>query len=356
VNRPTYPFAPLFHKWINNGVSSAFAFAFTLRLTRYARFCITNFRGSIYVKERVLRKWHLFTVLAMAVLLIAIANRSSGEDKLLTMSTTTSTQASGLLDILLPTFKKQTGIKVKVLAKGTGAAIRDGKDGNVDVIFVHAKDREQTFIKEGFGTKRYSVMHNEFVILGPKSDPAGVKGLKDAAKALKKIATRKVRFVSRGDDSGTHTKEQALWKTTGLPLDYNKTTIIKNGKKEALGVVRPRGDWYLSLGQGMGKSLTFADEKKTYILADRGTYLKYKYGKKPPIDLIVLCEGDPILTNPYGIIPVNPEKHPHVKYDLARIFASWLVSPRAQSLIANYKLHGNRLFYPDALKEPTKYP
>jgi tungstate transport system substrate-binding protein len=270
------------------------------------------------------------------------------------MSTTTSTQASGLLDLLLPAFAKETGIEVKVIAKGTGAAIRDGRDGNVDLIFVHAKERELAFVKEGFGTKRYGVMHNDFVILGPKSDPAGIKGMKNASLALKKIVAHKARFVSRGDDSGTHTKEQSLWKKTGLPLDFSKTTIIKNGKKKELGALKPKGDWYLSLGQGMGKSLTFADEKRTYVLADRGTYLKYKYGKKPPIDLIVLCEGDPSLNNPYGVIPINPKKHPHVKYDLAKKFASWLVSPGAQSLIANYKLLGNQLFYPDAIEKPTK--
>jgi tungstate transport system substrate-binding protein len=290
----------------------------------------------------------------MAVLLIAVANKSSSEDKLLTMATTTSTQASGLLDILLPAFEKDTGIKVKVIAKGTGAAIRDGKDGNVDIIFVHAKDRELTFVKEGYGTRRYGVMHNDFVILGPKNDPAGIRGQKNATEALKQIAASEASFVSRGDDSGTHTMEQSLWEKTGLPLDRSKTTIVKNGQQKVLGSVRPKGNWYLSLGQGMGKSLTFADEKETYILADRGTYLKYKHGKKPPIDLVVLCQGDPVLNNPYGVIPVSPKKHPHVKYDLAKQFAAWLVSPGAQLLIENYRLLGKQLFFPDAAIKPSR--
>jgi len=272
------------------------------------------------------------------------------EEKVLKMSTTTSTQASGLLDVLLPELEKDRGIKVKVIAKGTGAAIRDGMDGNVDVIFVHAKAREEKFIRDGYGTKRYAVMHNDFVILGPQKDPAGLKGTKSAAEALKKIAMAAASFASRGDDSGTHTKEQALWKATGLPLEKKTTSIIKKGKKKALSFVFPAGKWYLSIGQGMGKTLTFADEKQTYTLADRGTYIKYKFGRSMPIALEFLCEGDPILANPYGVIPVNPKKHPHVQYGLAEEFAKWLVSKRGQSLIAAYRLMGKQLFYPDAIE------
>lgn len=268
------------------------------------------------------------------------------------MSTTTSTQASGLLDVLLPELARDTGIQVKVVAKGTGAAIRDGMDGNVDVIFVHAKAREEKFVAEGFGTRRYAVMHNDFIILGPAKDPAGIKGLSDAAAALKKIAAAKALFVSRGDDSGTHTKEQALWQASGLPLEKQTRTIVKKGKKAEVTFRHPAGlgQWYLSIGQGMGKALTFADEKQGYILADRGTYIKYKFGRDVPIDLAVLCEGDPILANPYGVIPINPEKHSHVKYELADQFARWLVSERGQSLIAGYRLLGKQLFYPDAVK------
>jgi tungstate transport system substrate-binding protein len=273
-------------------------------------------------------------------------------DKIIKMSTTTSTQASGLLDILLPVLEKDTGIQVKVIAKGTGAAIRDGMDGNVDVIFVHAKAREEKFVKDGFGTRRYAVMHNDFVILGPKNDPAAIKGLTDAAEALNKIAATRAGFVSRGDDSGTHTKEQALWEASGLPLEKKTQTIVKKGRKKEVSFVHPPGlgQWYLSIGQGMGKALTFADEKQAYVLADRGTYIKYKFGRDVPIDLVVLCEGDAALANPYGIIPINPQKHPHVKYDLSKSFADWLVSANGQTVIKNYRLLGKQLFYPDALK------
>jgi len=275
----------------------------------------------------------------------------SGE-KILKMSTTTSTQASGLLDVLLPELEKDTGIKVKVIAKGTGAAIRDGMDGNVDIIFVHAKAREEKFIQEGYGTKRYAVMHNDFVILGPSNDPAGIKGLISAAEALRKIAAVKSAFISRGDDSGTHTKEQTLWKATGITLAKKTDKIIKKGKKREITFVHPAGSdqWYLSIGQGMGKTLTVADEKKAYTMADRGTFIKYKYGRNIPIELNVLCEGDPILANPYGVIPINPKIHSHVNYELAHAFAQWLVSEKGQSVIANYRLIGKQLFYPDAIK------
>ena len=271
-------------------------------------------------------------------------------ERALKMSTTTSTQASGLLEVLLPELEKDTGITVKVIAKGTGAAIRDGRDGNVDVIFVHARAREEKFVTEGYGTKRYAVMHNDFVILGPAKDPAGIKGLKNAAQALKKIANARAGFISRGDDSGTHTKEQALWKATGLTLERKTSTIVKKGKKREVTFIHPSGlgQWYLSIGQGMGKALTLADEKQAYILADRGTFIKYKFGRDVPIDLDVLTEGDTMLANPYGVIPINPDKHPHVKFDLADEFARWLVSEKGQSLINGYRLLGKQLFYPDA--------
>ena len=267
------------------------------------------------------------------------------------MSTTTSTQASGLLDVLLPELVKDTGINVKVIAKGTGAAIRDGMDGNVDIIFVHAKAREEAFVNEGYGTKRYAVMHNDFIILGPATDPAGIKGLSDASEALRKIAAAKSLFVSRGDDSGTHTKEQALWKSSGLSLSEQTQTIMRKGKQARITFAHPGGlgQWYLSIGQGMGKALTFADEKQAYILADRGTYIKYKFGRDVPIELDIHCEGDENLANPYGIIPVNPEKHSHVKYNVAKTFAQWLVSKKGQTMIANYRLLDQQLFYPDAI-------
>jgi len=295
---------------------------------------------------------NVLLVFAVVCLSLGLAANATAQDKVLKMSTTTSTQASGLLDVLLPAFKKDTGISVKVIAKGTGAAIRDGQDGNVDVIFVHAKNREQAFVEEGYGTKRYAVMHNDFVIIGPNDDPAGIKGMSDAQKALEGIADASAPFVSRGDDSGTHTKEQILWKSSDVALEEITKTIVKKGSKTELSFVQPAqkdDTWYFSIGQGMGKTITFAEEKQAYTLADRGTYLKYKLGRDAGLDLTVLCEGDEDLFNPYGVIPVNPDRYPHVQYDLAKQFAQWLVSERGQSLIANYKLLGKQLFYPDAM-------
>lgn len=272
------------------------------------------------------------------------------DDKVLKMSTTTSTQSSGLLDILLPEFTKQTGIEVKVIAKGTGAAIRDGIDGNVDLIFVHAKGREEQFVADGFGTKRYPVMHNDFVLLGPADDPAGIKGMSDAGKALETIAAAKATFVSRGDDSGTHTKEQFLWRQSGVTLDEKTQAIVKNGKTKEISYMVPADSsaWYLSIGQGMGKALTFTEEKQGYTMSDRGTYIKYRYGKTPALDLEVLTEGGADLANPYGIIPINPAKHPHVKNDLAMEFVEWIISPEGQKMINDYRLEGKQLFFGDA--------
>ncbi len=289
------------------------------------------------------RSWLL--IIALIVVMLALRPVTAAE-KVLKMSTTTSTENSGLLDVLLPEFEKDTGIKIKVFAKGTGAAIRDGMDGNVDIIFVHAKAREEQFVADGYGAYRLAVMHNDFIILG-------IKGMKNGSEALKKIAEAKASFVSRGDDSGTHTKEQALWKATGLPLQTQRTEIVVKGQKKGLTFMYPGGlgEWYLSIGQGMGKTLTFADEKRAYTLADRGTYLEYKYGKQPAVELDILCEGDPLLFNPYGIIPINPKKYPHVKFDLADQFAKWLVSPKVQAMIARYKIQGKQAFYPDAIPE-----
>lgn len=294
-------------------------------------------------------------VLAVAVLFVlamGFGRPVAAEEKVLKMSTTTSTESSGLLNILLPAFEKDEGIQVKVIAKGTGAAIRDGIDGNVDVIFVHAIDREKEFVDKGFGTKRFAVMHNDFIIIGPAADPAGIKGLKDSSEALKKIATVRAPFISRGDDSGTHTKEQEMWAATALPLTDQGLTLTKDGKETTVAAKQPAGSdrWYVSIGQGMGKTITYADEKKAYTLADRGTYITYKYGKKPAVDLDILYEGDALLANPYGLIPVNPQKHPHVQYDLAMRFATWLTSANGQAVIAGFRLEGKQLFFPDALK------
>lgn len=281
---------------------------------------------------------------------LLIGSNGFATAKVLKMSTTTSTQSSGLLDKLLPEFKKDTGIEVKVIAKGTGAAIRDGQDGNVDIIFVHAKGREEKFVADGYGTQRYPVMHNDFVIIGPAADPAGVKGMSDAGKALKKIAAASSTFVSRGDDSGTHTKEQYLWKKSGIPLAEKSQTIVKKGKKKEVTYKSPAESsaWYKSIGQGMGKTITFAEEKQGYTMSDRGTYIKFKYGKVPAVELDVLTEGGGDLANPYGIIPVNPQKHPHVHSDLAMAFVDWITSEKGQGMIGGYRLEGKQLFYPDA--------
>ena len=282
----------------------------------------------------------------LAVLLLPISGMA--QDKVLNMSTTTSTQSSGLLDVLLPEFKKDTGIEVKVVAKGTGAAIRDGVDGNVDVIFVHDPVREEKFVADGYGTKRYYVMYNDFVIIGPENDPVGAKGA-DAAEAMKKIAQSEAVFVSRGDNSGTHSKEQALWKATGLPLAEEDTVLTSKGKEMKFKAVHPEGmKMYMSIGQGMGKTLTFAEEKQGYTLTDRGTYISYKFGRPEGLQLEIISEGAETLFNPYGVIPVNPAKHPHVRIDLAETFAEWLVSERGQKVIGDYKLLDKQLFFPDA--------
>lgn len=295
----------------------------------------------------------MFVLLAGFLLWLSMASTGIAQEKVLKMSTTTSTENSGLLDVLLPEFKKASGIDVKVFAKGTGAAIRDGLDGNVDIIFVHDLPREEAFVAEGFGTKRYAVMHNDFVIVGPPNDPAGIRGMQDTRKALSKIAESRSGFVSRGDDSGTHSMEQSLWKETGVPMETRTMDVVKGGAKTPLTVEHPKGlrDWYYSIGQGMGKTLIFAEEKQTYTLTDRGTFLEYKFGRKEGLDLEVLSEGDRKLLNPYGIIPVNPQKHPHVQIDWANAFAEWIVSPEGQALIANYKIHGHQAFYPDAIPD-----
>lgn len=274
-------------------------------------------------------------------------------DESIKMATTTSTENSGLLDILLPEFEKEAGIRVKVFAKGTGAAIADAISGNVDIIFVHARKREDLFIAEGYGAYRLGIMYNDFVLVGPKDDPAGIKETNEAATALKRIAENRSMFVSRGDDSGTHIKELDLWRNAGIPLETETTEVIENGHKSKLYFKYPEGmgTWYMSIGQGMGKTLTFAEEKHAYTLTDRGTFLNYKFGRELGLDLEIMCQGDPVLFNPYGIIPVSQKKHPHVRFELADRFAKWLISPKAQSIISGYKIHGQQAFFPDAISE-----
>jgi tungstate transport system substrate-binding protein len=245
----------------------------------------------------------------------------------LKLATTTSTENSGLLGILLPPFEERYNIKVDVIAVGTGAAIQLGENGDVDVVLVHARAAEDKMVEEGYGVNRRDVMHNDFIIVGPPDDPAGIKGEKDAALALTKIANseKQVFFVSRGDKSGTHIKELELWQSAGI---------------------EPQGEWYLEIGQGMEAALLVADERQGYVLADRGTYL----ATKDKIELVILSEGDPRLFNPYGIIAVNPAVHPHVKYMEAMQLIAWMTSLEGQKIMENYKQHGEVLFFaPDAI-------
>ena len=242
----------------------------------------------------------------------------------LILATTTSTYDSGLLDFLLPDFEAQHNAKVEVIAVGTGQAIKTAEQGDADVILVHARAREDKLVAEGYGVNRQDVMYNDFVIIGPEDDPAGIQGMTEAAAALAKIAETQTPFASRGDESGTHCKEKAIWEKAGI---------------------EPGGGWYFSLGQGMGETLTFANEKGVYTLTDRGTYLFRQDG----LELPVLVEGDPILFNPYGVIAVNPEKHPHVKYELAMKFIEWLTSVDTQGKIGQFRhSSGESLFHPNS--------
>jgi tungstate transport system substrate-binding protein len=261
------------------------------------------------------------------------AQAAGGEQRLI-LATTTSTQDSGLLDYLLPDFEAEYKIKVDVVAVGTGQAIALGEEGNADVLLVHARAREDAFMEAGHGTRREDVMYNDFVIVGPEADPAGIKGMKDAAAALAKIAEAQAPFVSRGDDSGTHTKEKAIW---------------------AAASIEPAGDWYISAGQGMGAVLTMADEQQAYTLSDRATYLARTL---EGTELKILVEGDPILFNPYGVIAVNPNKGAHIKADLATQFIDWLVSLPTQEKIAKFGVDkfGAPLFTPDSTAWREAHP
>jgi tungstate transport system substrate-binding protein len=243
----------------------------------------------------------------------------------LRLATTTSTENSGLLNELVPPFERKTGIKVDVIAVGTGKALALGENGDVDIVLVHARPAEDAFVAAGYGVNRRDVMHNDFVILGPSGDPAGIRGMTDAAEALKRIATRQSSFISRGDDSGTHQKEKALWARAGIT---------------------PSGRWYKEAGQGMGAVITMSDDMQAYTLADRGTYLSMK----DKIALQVLVEGDPELFNPYGIIAVNPDRHPHVNYEAAMRFIAWITSTEGQRIIGGFKREGQLLFFPDAVR------
>lgn len=242
----------------------------------------------------------------------------------LRLATTTSTEASGLLAVLLPRFEQQTGRTVAVIAVGTGKALRLAERGDVDVVLVHAPAAEEAFVANGFGVNRRAVMKNDFVILGPPGDPAEVKGMRVVAAALRKIARAGAPFVSRGDDSGTHQREKALWSAAAI---------------------KPSGSWYLEVGMGMGECLLMANEKRAYVLSDRGTYLAYV----SKLDLEVVVQGDAALLNPYSVIAVNPARHPHVDYAGALSLISWLTSKQGQKLIGDFRRSGRQLFTPDAI-------
>ncbi len=248
------------------------------------------------------------------------------QDKSIVVSSTTSTQDSGLFGHILPLFKAKTGIAVKVVAQGTGQALDTGRRGDADVVFVHARSAEEKFLAEGQGVKRYPVMYNDFVLIGPKGDPAGVKESKGIVAAFKAIKAKGAPFISRGDKSGTHIAERNLWKVAGIDIAAEK------------------GPWYKEIGQGMGAALNTASAANAYVLSDRGTWISFKNRG----DLVIAVEGDKQLFNQYGVMLVNPAKHPSVKQELGQQFIDWLVSPEGQKAIADYKISGEQLFYPNA--------
>jgi tungstate transport system substrate-binding protein len=263
----------------------------------------------------------------IALAAVAFATLSLAQDKSIVVSSTTSTQDSGLFGHILPIFKAKTGIDVKVVSQGTGQALDTGRRGDADVVFVHARPQEEKFVADGFGVKRYPVMYNDFILIGPKSDPAGIKESKDVAAALKAIKEKASPFISRGDKSGTHSAELALWKIAGIDV-----------------AGADKGPWYKEIGQGMGAALNTASASNAYVLADRGTWLSFKNRG----DLEIVVEGDKRLFNQYGVILVNPAKHSTVKKELGQQFIDWLVSPEGQKTIADYKINGEQLFYPNA--------
>lgn len=273
------------------------------------------------------------------LLALGFTAEASGRLKL---ATTTSTENSGLLGVILPPFEKETGLKVDVISVGTGAALKLGENGDADVVLVHAPSLEEAFVKAGFGVNRRDVMYNDFIIVGPKSDPAGVRGEKAAAPALARIAKNGTPFVSRGDNSGTHVKEQELWRDSGIPL----TGVKKLLKEREIEYLAPEGEWYLSIGQGMSATLLMADEKEGYCLADRGTWLAFR----DKLELEVLVEGDPRLFNPYGVIAVNPARYPGINYRGAMALIAWLTSVEGQKMIGDFQIGGQPLFIPTAVK------
>lgn len=262
-------------------------------------------------------------LLGLASGLAMLAALPASAQEFITMASTTSTENSGLFGHILPIFQAETGIEVRVVSQGTGQALETGRRGDADVVFVHARAQEEQFVAEGYGVQRFDVMYNDFVIVGPADDPAGVRATDTAAAAMTVIAGASAPFASRGDDSGTHVAEMALWDAAGI---------------------EPAGKWYLSTGSGMGATLNTAAQVPAYALTDRGTWLSFQ--NRGPLEIV--SEGDPVLFNPYGIMLVNPDRHPHIKAEQGQAFIDWIVSDAAQQAIASFTVGGEQLFFPSA--------
>ncbi len=285
--------------------------------------------------KKILPTLSVFLIIfCSAFIATASAVSVSAEQRIIRLATTTSTQNSGLLQYLLPVFEKQTGYQVHVIAVGTGKALQMGRNGDVDLLMVHAPSAEKKFIQEGYGIKRFALMYNDFVLLGPVDDPAGISKAHSLADAISLITKKKPLFISRGDDSGTYKKEQSLWQP-----------FINNGLQ------LKNSDWYREAGQGMGKVLQMADELGAYTLSDRGTWLSYQN----KLHLKIVFSGDPLLFNPYSIILINPERYPELNHKGALALARWLISPPGQKLIDAYQVKGTRLFTPAADQAELKY-
>lgn len=266
------------------------------------------------------------SALAILACVVTFGTPAQAQEKSIVVASTTSTQDSGLFGHILPLFKARSGIDVKVVAQGTGQALDTARRGDADVVLVHARAQEEKFVADGFGVKRFDLMYNDFVLIGPKSDPAGVKGTKDIVAALQAIQKKAAPFISRGDKSGTHSAELRLWKQAGIDIAAAK------------------GPWYREIGQGMGAALNMASSSNAYVLSDRGTWLSFRN----PGDLVISVEGDRRLFNQYGVILVNPAKHPAVKEELGQTFVDWLLSAEGQAAIAEYRINGKQLFFPNA--------
>jgi tungstate transport system substrate-binding protein len=262
-------------------------------------------------------------ILSTASALAILAALPAAAQEFITVASTSSTENSGLFGHILPIFQKETGIEVRVISQGTGQALETGRNGDADVVFVHARAQEETFVAEGYGVQRFDVMYNDFVIVGPSDDPAGLRGAADATTAMAAIAAAPASFASRGDDSGTHVAEKNLWAAAG---------------------VEPAGAWYLSTGSGMGATLNTAAQVPAYALTDRGTWLSFE--NRGPLEIVF--EGDDVLFNPYGIMLVNPERHPHIKAEQGQAFIDWIVSDAGQAAIASFAIGGEQLFFPSA--------